>query len=101
MGKVLWYFGNYCQAEAIRMLLHHAKVKFDDRVLTLDEFKIKKKEFPNEALPCYQDDYGHKYSESKAILRFLGTQYGYYPVRDLKLCWKADAIVDFASEMIL
>ena len=37
------------------------------------------------------------YFESKAVLRYIGAQHGYYP-SDPVHAWKADAIVDFLEQ---
>ncbi len=82
------------------MLLSHAKVQFEDDQVTFAQFGERKaaSEFPNGQVPCWVQD-GHYYNESKAILRFLGAQHGYYP-EDIHAAWDADATVDYANDFI-
>ena len=57
-----------------------------------------KAKFGNGVVPVWTQD-KKEYQESRAILRFLGAQHGYYPKNDLH-AWKADAIVDYISEWL-
>lgn len=80
----LYFFDGYCPAEAIRMLLHHADIKYDDIRLPHDkkDFEILKKLperiFEFGTVPVLQ--IGHKYyAQSVAILNLLGRKYNLYP----------------------
>ena len=88
------YFNVYARAEPIRMMLKHAGVDFVDERITMEEWPEKKaSDFPCKKLPAWHQD-GQWFTESKAILRYVGVQHGFYPA-DYVLAWKADAIVDF------
>ncbi len=69
------YFATHGQAEAIRMLLHHAKAIFIDERLSKEEFATRKTDFPAGQLPCYTDDQGRMFNQSQAILRALGIEF--------------------------
>ena len=60
----LIYFDVYGKAEAIRMMLHHAKVKFEDVRLTSEQFQSRKAagEFPAGQLPVWVADDGKMYN---------------------------------------
>ena len=94
------YFGVHGRAAAMRMLLTHAKVEFEDEMLGFDQFGPRKAagEFPNGQLPCVQID-GKMYNESVAILRLLGNLHGYVP-KDAFEAWDADAVVDFCGDFV-
>ena len=67
------YFPLHARGSAIKMLLAHGKVEFEDEQITFDQWPARKAtgEFPNGQLPVWIQD-GNYYNESKAILRFLG-----------------------------
>ena len=95
----LVYFPVHARAAAIRMLLSHARVEYTDETISFEEFGKRKEagEYPNGQLPvlCHE---GRVLNESIAILRFLGTIYGYYPQEDNLIAWDADATIDFCME---
>ncbi len=76
----LYYFDIYGRAEAIRMLLHHAKVEFEDVRIngeTLGEMKAAGQlEFGQ--VPMLEHD-GKHLVQSWSILRYIGKLHGYYP----------------------
>ena len=97
MSKLI-YFPIYGRAAGIKILLAHANVDYTDDAVTFQDFGARKAagEFPNGQVPCWVQD-GQYYNESKAILRFLGAQHGYYP-EDIFAAWDCDATVDFAND---
>lgn len=76
----LYFFDHYGRAEQIRMLLNHAKIEYNDMRVTKDKFEQMKADGKLEfcKLPCLTKD-GKIYVESLAIMRYLGSIYGYYP----------------------
>mmetsp|Transcript_18980 Transcript_18980/g.18120 ORF Transcript_18980/g.18120 Transcript_18980/m.18120 type:complete len:95 (+) Transcript_18980:12-296(+) len=91
----LYYSDFYARAEVIRMVLSHAKLEYEDIRIDRDELSRlqkegKKLEFGK--IPILEIG-GEMYSETQSILRFLGKQYGYYPV-DLDAAWKVDSIIE-------
>ena len=76
----LTYFPVYGRAEPIRMLLNHAKADFEDNKISFAELAEMKKtsylEFGQ--VPVLEWD-GIVMTQSFAILRALGMEYGYYP----------------------
>ena len=98
MPNKLIYFPIGARATAMRILLSHAKAEFEDETVTFEQFGERKAagEFPNGQVPVWVQD-GQYYNESKAILRFIGKQHGYYP-EDIHAAWDADATVDYAND---
>ena len=77
------YFELYGKAEAIRMLLTHAGVSFEDKRLSLSdrsEFKRMKEngELPGGQVPIVVDEKGRIFNQSGALLIMLSKKYGYY-----------------------
>ncbi|CDW78212.1 glutathione s-transferase [Stylonychia lemnae] len=103
MALKLYYFDYSGRAESMRMLLNHAKVEFED-------IRIKKDDWPAfqlndnpslefKQIPVLQIDNGKVLSQSKAILRYLGNEYGYYP-KDPYEAYLVDSFIDGLSDMI-
>eukprot|EP00347_Sterkiella_histriomuscorum_P014158 403361941 len=100
-------FKIYGKSEAIRMLLHHAGVEFEDIMYEQKEWdEIKKNmqesgdysKFEFGQTPSVAID-GEHYAQSLAILRMLGTIYGYYPVEDPREACRIDEIVDLNEDI--
>lgn len=94
------YFAGYGRGEAIRMLLAHQKVEYEDVTYTfetLGEIKASGNlEFGQ--LPAVEID-GKFYAQSVAILRMLGIKYGYYP-SDAYAAWKVDSTIDALGDLL-
>ena len=91
------YFDGYGRAEALRMLLTHAKVEYEnvnygEGAHSWADAKTSGK-FEFGQLPAIEGN-GKVYAQSSATLRYLGIRYGYYPVADAELAWKIDSILD-------
>mgnify|MGYP002633200276 FL=1 len=99
MPKLI-YFPIHARAAPMRMLLSHGHVEYEDDQCTFEQFGERKAagEFPNGQVPIWVQD-GHYYNESKAILRFLGAQHGYYP-ECIFTAHDVDATVDYANDFI-
>ena len=80
-GKIkLYYFDVYARAEAIRMLLNHAKVDFDNVYLDKDAFEKLRDDGKLEFGQVPLVEVGGKlYVQSVSILNYLGRKFGYYP----------------------
>lgn len=96
----LHYFPIYGRGEAIRMLLAHAKVPFTDAFITHEEWPKAKNsplcEFGQ--IPVLELPDGKKLSQSKAILRYLGVQHGYYPINDHYQAYLVDSFLDSVDD---
>ena len=66
------YFGFHVRADPHRMLLTHAKVPFEDKRYTLEEWPSHKASMPNGQLPALELKDGTMLGQSNAILRMLG-----------------------------
>ncbi|KAE9555199.1 hypothetical protein FO519_001549 [Halicephalobus sp. NKZ332] len=69
------YFDTRGLGEPARLILHHAKVPFDDVRVTQEQWPKLKPTFKTGKIPCLEYD-GHQLSESYAINRFLARKYG-------------------------
>eukprot|EP01022_Parablepharisma_sp_SALTPOND_P028554 TRINITY_DN71137_c0_g1_i1.p2 TRINITY_DN71137_c0_g1~~TRINITY_DN71137_c0_g1_i1.p2 ORF type:complete len:410 (-),score=66.78 TRINITY_DN71137_c0_g1_i1:3485-4714(-) len=74
----LYYFDIPGKAEAIRLLLHHAKVPFEDIRINFPDWPKYKETFEGKQVPVLEID-GKKHGQSWAILEYLGAKYGYLP----------------------
>eukprot|EP00347_Sterkiella_histriomuscorum_P016444 403353148 len=92
------YFAGYGKAEAIRMLLTHAKANWED--VNYDH------PFPAEVKESGMLEFGQMpvvelngkfYSQSQATLRALGKIHGYYP-EDAYEAYKVDSILDYIND---
>jgi glutathione S-transferase len=94
------YFSGYGRAEAIRMLLAHAKVEFEDVHYTFETLPALKEtgnlEFGQ--VPAVEID-GKWYAQSTSILRMLGKKYGYYP-DDAFEAWRVDSTIDALGDLL-
>ena len=97
----LHYFSVHVKAEAMRMLLAHAKVPFKDRVINqaTEWPEVKQKEFAGGQVPILDCEDGSRMTQSTAILRFLGKTHGYYP-EDAKAAYEVDRAIDDFNEVL-
>ena len=96
----LIYFPFGGKAESVRMLLKHAKVDFEDKRVTFEEFGKMKADgsLPNGQVPLWVDDAGVTHNQTNAIIRALGIQHGYYPVADAWAAYEVDWVVEVYNE---
>ena len=80
----LYYFDLPGRGESIRLLLHHAKVPFEDIRVQFPDWPKLKESLEGKQLPILEVD-GKKYAQSVAILEYLGMKYGYLPVNPKEL----------------
>lgn len=93
---ILTYFNFAGRAESIRMLLRHAGVDFEDKMISIPDYASDpeiKKGLEFKALPEWDD--GKKFYQSSCILRRLGIQHGYYS-QDLEEQYLIDSAVEGA-----
>ena len=69
----LYYFDLYGRGEPIRMLLNHAKVEFEDKRITNEEFAELRENgtLPSGQVPLWEDE-GRFVNQTAAIMRLLG-----------------------------
>ena len=96
----LCYFPVHGRAGHIRVLLCHGNIPHTDEQLTFEAFGARKAagEFINGQLPVWYQN-GKQFNESKAILRLIGAQHGYYP-EDCFAAAQVDAIVDYTQDFL-
>src|SRR5690606_21458026 len=96
----LYYFDIYGRAEAIRMLLNHAKVAFDD--VKIDGEKLQELKASGvlefDQVPMLEHE-GKHLAQSWSILRYVGKLYGYYP-EDAELSWRVDSTIDAVEDYL-
>jgi glutathione S-transferase len=94
-----YYFDLYGKGEAIRVLFDQAKVDYEDvRVTgpTWIALKADKEKCPFGQVPVLEDD-GKVYTQSNAILRYIGTKYGLYP-KDAVQAYECDQLIDLSCD---
>jgi len=111
----LYYFESYGRASAItlaisqgkieradplRLVLHYAKLDFDDILLTQEKFNELKSQglFPYGQVPILEWD-GRTYSQSRSIMRYLCQTLGYFPT-DPEEVYRTESIGDFYVDII-
>lgn len=88
------------RGEPIRMLLSHAKVKFEDKRISMEEWPSQKANMPNGQIPTLElKKCGTKLGQSNAILRMLGKEHGYYP-EDIMKAYHCDQLIDAYLDII-
>ena len=96
----LTYFDLGGRAEAIRMLLNHAKVDFEDCRVTGQawaDLKANTAECPNGQVPVLKID-GKVLCQSSPILRHVGIKHGYYPAENAMACYDADLAIETIND---
>ena len=90
----LTYFELYGRAEPIRMLLHHSKTEYENKIITAEEFGAMKAsgELPCGQVPIFECD-GKVMNQSVPILRYLGTKKNYYNPADADAAYDADWVM--------
>ena len=96
------YFDLHGRAAPCRMLLAHKGVEYEDRRLTQEAYGELKAQGVLDGLPVWEFDHmgsTKMLNESKALLRYLGKEYGYYP-SDPKRAWVCDAYLDYMTPLM-
>lgn len=94
----LYYFDIPGKAEAIRLLLAHAGIKYEDIRFKPEDWPKYKEKFELKQVPVLEID-GKQYCQSVAIMEFLGMKYGYLPKKDFCKLSKVMFIVNLAEDM--
>ncbi len=97
----LYYFDIYGRAEAVRMLLSHAKQPYENVVINGEQLGQLKTEGKLEfgQVPMLETDDGKQLVQSWAILRYLGRRFGYYP-EDPETAWRVDSTIDAVEDYL-
>eukprot|EP00826_Nyctotherus_ovalis_P054295 TRINITY_DN7101_c0_g1_i1.p1 TRINITY_DN7101_c0_g1~~TRINITY_DN7101_c0_g1_i1.p1 ORF type:complete len:404 (+),score=157.58 TRINITY_DN7101_c0_g1_i1:128-1339(+) len=77
----LFYFDMVGRAESIKLLLHHARVPFEDVKIKAQDWPKYKDKFELKQVPVLEDG-GKMYCQSIAIMEYLGAKYGYLPKKN-------------------
>eukprot|EP00806_Schmidingerella_arcuata_P002018 Macronucleus_2825.p2 GENE.Macronucleus_2825~~Macronucleus_2825.p2 ORF type:complete len:218 (+),score=74.43 Macronucleus_2825:1-654(+) len=98
-GK-LTYFGLQGRAEAIRSMLAHGNVDYEDCRVEQDKAAEMKEsgESPLGSLPIWQED-GFTVCQSNAILRMMGIRHGYYTT-DPTIAYQIDSLCDLQEDIV-
>jgi len=94
----LYYFDIPGKAEAIRLLLTHAGMNFEDVRFQFADWPKYKEKFELKQVPVLEMD-GRQYCQSIAILEFLGLKYGYLPKKDFTKISKIMFVVSLAEDI--
>lgn len=97
----LHYFPVYVRGDPISALLYHAGVPLNTHTVMpfgpeWDEFK---QTVPGNQVPCLELANGQRMGQSKAIQRYLGKKYGYYP-EDPMEAYYVDSLIDSYDDVI-
>ena len=100
--RLEYFKGGHGRAEPIRVLLHHANVRYVETPVGIPTWMMRKGtgntgEFGALPIVYYQ---GRVMQQTGAILRSLGVQHGYYNPRDYQTAGKIDWIVDTWGELL-
>ena len=97
----LYYFDIYGRAEPIRMLASYAKLPLENIIVTHDSLQELKTQGILEfgQVPVLVTEDGKHYSQSVAILRFLGRQNGFYP-DDALAAYNIDSTLDSLEDFV-
>lgn len=77
----------------------HANVEFTDNRIPMAEWPNHKPTMPNQQIPCLELADGTKLGQTIAILRMLGSKYGYYPTDNME-AYKCDSLIDGFCDVI-
>ena len=96
----LYYFDIPGRAESIRLLLHHAKVQYQDiRIKPHDWQSMKNdEEFDFHTVPVLELSDGTRINQSHSILEFLGIQYGYLNVEE-ETIYKIKNVMELVEDL--
>ena len=74
-------------------MLNHAKVDFEDKRITFEEWPALKPTMAGGSLPNIEYSDGTKIGATNAIMRMFGAKYGYYPEDPMK-AYQNDFLTD-------
>ena len=95
----LYYSDIYGRGEAIRLLLNHAGAEYGDFRMKDEEWAAMKADTTKAEyghLPVFEKD-GKFLTQSNAILRLLGREYGYYQ-SDVKTAYRIDNLINLMGD---
>ena len=107
MNVTLIYLDNpFCRIELARIPLFIGDISFNDRRITLEEFRSAKEtgflkdgtKLPFHQIPCLIVD-GVPIAQTGAIARFCGKLSGLYPAEDNIRCALIDQFIDFVTDV--
>ncbi|XP_076766323.1 glutathione S-transferase-like [Xylocopa sonorina] len=93
----LTYFNITGLAEPIRFLLHQSGIKFEDKLISFDEWPKLKPQMPLGQVPTLEID-GKVYYQSKAISRLIAKKNNLYGSNDEE-AYEIDATVDTIDDL--
>jgi glutathione S-transferase len=94
----LTYFFSTGRAEAIRLALAIGDILFEDEHISCTEFATIKSSLPFHKLPVLRVDNQEPVAQSHAILRYVGTLSGLYPVNDPVKALRVDELLSIIDE---
>lgn len=95
----IWYFNFYGRAEAMRLLLCHAGITWEDVKVANEHWPLIKASVQGNSLPLLESDDGQiKGGNTRAAVRYLGMKHGYYPDDPLR-AQECDMITDSFAEI--
>lgn len=93
-GKItVHYFDGCGRAEALRMMLNHAGVEFEDHRFGFDTWPSLKAGMAGNSVPNIEYPDGTKIGATNAMMRMVGAKHGYYP-EDPMQAYQCDFLSD-------
>ena len=86
------------RGEPVRIALHAAKLDFEDHRISFNEFAKSRDDFPFRCAPVLQID-AETYSQSNAMLRFVGKQADLYPADPVQALY-CDEVIESAEDLM-
>ena len=96
----LYYFSVYGRAEALRLLLNHAGIEYDDIFIDFQDWGEWKPKLNYNPLPLCVFPDGREFNQAQTLMRYFGVKYGYYPEGDLHKQYECDMICDSFYELL-
>lgn len=94
----LTYFPRPGRGEPIRLALHIGGIPFEDERISADELALRKPTLPFNQVPVLEVD-GDVIAQSLAILRYVGSLSGLYPVADPVAAFHVDELFCLIDEL--
>lgn len=97
----LTYFDDRCRGEPVRMIFFMRGVEFEDiRVNGARDWTAIKHTFPLKQLPVLQVNEDVIITQTRAIIRYLGREYGFYGQTNLEGA-QIDCVMDVCEDVIV
>jgi glutathione S-transferase len=91
--KKIHYFDGCGRGEALRMMMSHAGIQYEDCRFGFDTWPSLKPTMAGGSVPNLEFEDGTKMGATNAMMRMVGAKYGYYPEDPMK-AYQNDFLTD-------